>query len=80
VLGRHGGDVWPEICGVVEVFGVSAVYAEAVVGSDRRQMPDDVVDHTLLQRQLLARFSQRGIVLKSGSHVYASRRSNAFCR
>ncbi|CAG7092288.1 hypothetical protein PICSAR192_02719 [Mycobacterium avium subsp. paratuberculosis] len=45
VLGQHRGELRPEMRRVVEVLDVGAVHREEVVGSDRREVADDVVDH-----------------------------------
>jgi hypothetical protein len=58
VLGQHGGDIGPEICGVVEILDVGPVDPEYVLDSDSREMPDNVVDHSVIPPH--TRYTTRG--------------------
>jgi hypothetical protein len=52
MLGQHGRDVRPEICGVVKVLDVGTVDAEDVLHPGTREVPHDVVDHPVLSRHI----------------------------
>ena len=46
MLGQNGGDVVAEIRGIVEILDVRAVHPEDVLDSGRRQIADNMVDHS----------------------------------
>lgn len=53
MLSQRCCDIRPEMCAAVQVLDVGAVDTKDVVDSERRKIPDDVVDCPLLAGHLI---------------------------